>query len=61
MCETSSTGWPAYAEMRMVIAKVLFHFDLELANAEYLFCFVWPKKPLMVKRTPRLYKYLGID
>lgn len=49
----------AYAEMRMVIAKVLFNFDLELADksedwwrTQNTF-FVWQKKPLMVKLTPR--------
>lgn len=49
----------AYAEMRMVLAKLLFNFDLELANpsedwwtTQNTF-FVWQKKPLMVKLTPR--------
>lgn len=49
----------AYAEMRMVLTKVLFNFDLQLADpsedwwtTQNTF-FVWQKKPLMVKLSPR--------
>lgn len=45
----------AYAEMRLTMAKFIFHFDMELANPEmdwwnqqgtYL---VWEKIPLMIQ------------
>jgi cytochrome P450 len=48
----------AYAEMRLIIAKVLFTFDLELVDKERdwfkgqrVFT-VWNKPSLMVKLTP---------
>lgn len=48
----------AYAEMRLILAKVLFNFDMELADKEvdwwaqkaYL---LWDKPPLEVYLTPR--------
>jgi hypothetical protein len=48
----------AYAEMRLVVAKVLFSFDLELVDktqdwfsGQKVFS-VWEKPSLMVKVTP---------
>jgi hypothetical protein len=48
----------AYAEMRLVIAQVLFNFDLELVDkkqdwfkGQRVFT-VWDKPSLMVKLTP---------
>lgn len=49
----------AYAEMRLIMAKMLWNFDFELAdptddwmsrNRGYS---VWYKVPLMIKLTPR--------
>lgn len=48
----------AYAEMRLILAKVLFNFDMELADKgvdwitqkAYL---LWDKPPLEVYLTPR--------
>ncbi len=51
----------AYAEMRMTMAKMIFNFDMELAEPDndwwnkqgtYL---VWEKMPLMVILRPRKY------
>lgn len=49
----------SYAELRMTFAKLLFNFDIALAdpsedwwNKQKTF-FVWEKIPLMVKLTPR--------
>lgn len=45
----------SYAELRMIMAKVLFNFDMELADSSEDWWstqntfFVWQKKPLMVK------------
>jgi hypothetical protein len=46
----------AYHEMRLILAKVLYNFDLELCSNEdwmnqkvYI---LWQKKPLMVKVQP---------
>jgi len=46
----------AYAEMRLILAKILFSFDLKLANDEgdwmdqKVFT-LWEKSPLMVELT----------
>lgn len=49
----------AYAEMRMTMAKMIFNFDMELADRDndwwnkqgtYL---VWEKMPLMITLHPR--------
>ena len=48
----------AYAEMRVILARVLWNFDLELCEesrdwAERLIVYqIWVKEPLMVKVTP---------
>jgi averantin hydroxylase len=48
----------AYAEMRLILAKVLWNFDLELDEqrcGEWMKCqkiyFLWEKPPLWVKLT----------
>ncbi|RAL08505.1 cytochrome P450 [Aspergillus homomorphus CBS 101889] len=49
----------AYHEMRIILAKVLYHFDLSLApesvdwNKQKVFS-LWEKKPLMVQLHPRV-------
>ncbi|RAH71874.1 cytochrome P450 [Aspergillus aculeatinus CBS 121060] len=49
----------AYHEMRIILAKVLYHFDLSLApesmnwDKQKVFS-LWEKKPLMVKLHPRV-------
>lgn len=50
----------AYAEMRLVLAKVLFHFDMSLEAEQTGDWFaknrawgVWSKEPLFVKISPR--------
>lgn len=48
----------AYAEMRLILAKVLFNFDLTLDEPEFDWfanqkCFtLWEKPALMIKLTP---------
>jgi cytochrome P450 len=47
----------AYHEMRLVLSKVLYNFDLELCNeskdwANQEIFMLWQRKPLMVKITP---------
>ena len=47
----------AYHEMRLILASVLLHFDLELSSQEDDWMdqrchFLWDKKPLMVKLKP---------
>lgn len=46
----------AYHEMRLILSKVLFNFDLELCTEskdwiEQEIFTLWQKKPLMVKLT----------
>ena len=47
----------AYAEMRLIMAKILFRYDLELVDKQNdwmnqkVFTF-WEKQPLMVKLRP---------
>ena len=48
----------AYAEMRLIIARLLFHFDIAPADAEDWAAkqkayFLWAKSPLRVRITPR--------
>lgn len=43
----------AYYEMRLILAKVMYHFDLELCSesegwADQEAYLVWEKRPLMV-------------
>ena len=48
----------AYAEMKVILARILWNFDLELCEqskewAENLVVYlIWAKEPLMVKATP---------
>jgi cytochrome P450 len=44
----------AYHEMRLILASVLLHFDLELGNKQEVWTdqqsyWLWDKKPLMIK------------
>lgn len=51
----------AYAEMRMILARVIYNFDLQLADEsrDWLRCdqhqvhILWNKPPLKVHMTPR--------
>lgn len=48
-------GSLAYAEMRLILAKILFRFDIELVDKEQKWMenqkmfTLWDKPPLMVK------------
>lgn len=48
----------AYVEMRIILARMIFNFDMELDQPSDDWtdqqCFIlWDKKPLMVQLTPR--------
>ncbi|KAJ5913921.1 hypothetical protein N7504_002804 [Penicillium tannophilum] len=48
----------AYVEMRIILARMVFNFDMELDQPSDVWtdqqCFIlWSKKPLMIKLTPR--------
>lgn len=49
----------AYAEMRLIMSRLLWNFDLELVDgyenwdSEQRIHFIWEKGPLMVKLIPR--------
>lgn len=52
----------AYAEMRVVVALLLWHFDLEALPGQddwiakqKVYNSVWAKGPLMIKWTPRVW------
>lgn len=50
-------GSLAYAEMRTILARLLFNFDMELVDEESDWLdqnvfFLWTKKPLNVYLTP---------
>ena len=49
----------AYAEMRSILARMLWHFDMELCEvskewSKQLIFVLWEKRALMVKLTERL-------
>jgi hypothetical protein len=49
----------AYAEMRLVLAQILWNFDMELLEkskswTEHLSYVLWDKPPLYVHLTPRI-------
>ena len=49
----------AYAEMRLIMAKMFWNFDMELADPQDIWTdqksyINWEKKPLMVQLTPRI-------
>ena len=48
----------AYVEMRLILSRIIFNFELELADpdsdwmAQKVYA-LWEKSPLMTKLTPR--------
>lgn len=53
-----TSGSLAYHEMRLILAKVLWHFDLSLCDesadwADQKVYMLWEKKPLMVRLAAR--------
>lgn len=55
MFEANGAASLAYVEMRLILAKILWNFDMELVSGkdwpEQKSYSVWDKKPLMVKFT----------
>jgi hypothetical protein len=55
----SDLGSLAWHEMRLILAKIIWHFDMELVDGSERWneqkCFVlWSKGPLMVRLVPRV-------